>query len=329
MKIARFSACALSLVWACVSLYPTTQAVRAAESDDIGVYGSVLITRKASSAAEHMKKGEWGQAQADYRELIGREPKQEDFYVGLYKSSMKLDQWDQVSLALEELCSLNPGYKDKLALERGECNYYLNRYAEAEPQLKLALNKLDQPSLMDERFDRLMQKSIIKHVPVIGPPVVGRDKEKIIPDVFVPTPEINSHLDTSKHSLTLENAFARSEKIVVADYSGYEGKNVTFYAPPKAVYKLDRFLKGGALNKTIYIRYEFHNKTSEKRPAGFKFSKETMPEPGSKWILFIENAVPVDGMYQTYKGCFGRVEYNDENLDKILQIIQKHEGQTN
>ncbi len=330
MKIARISACALQIAIAfSVSLCINPNAVRATESDDVGFYGSVNLTRKAKSAAEHMKKGEWGEAQADYRALIGLEPKQEDFYVGLYKSSFKMNQWDQVSLALEELCSINPTYKDKLVLERGECNYHLNRYTEAEPQLKLALSKLDQPSLVDERYERLMQKSIIKYTPKPGevhewvPPI------KFVPEVYKTTDVKGSHLETSEKSLTLENAFNRAEKIVVADFAGYEGKNVTYFAPPKAIYKIDRFLIGSALNKTIFVRYEFHNKTNVERPKDFKFSPDTMPQLGSKWILFIDNAVPIDGMYQTYKGSFGRVEYNDENLDKILQIIDKHKGQAN
>lgn len=331
MKIARVSACALPYVLACTFALSLSSpyALRAAESDDVGVFGSVTTTRKATSAAEHMRKAQWGEAQADYRALIGENPKQEDFYVGLYKSSMRLNQWDQVALALEELCSINPTYKDKLLLERGECNYHLNRYNEAEPQLRLALSKIDEPSFIEERYDKLMKKSTIIHIPSQGPkkdyvpPVVHT------PEVYVTTNVEGSHFDSSEHSLSLKNAFLRSEKIVVADFVGYEGKNVTFYAPPKAIYKLDRFLKGGALNKTIYVRYEFHNKTNTQRPDGFKFAKDTMPEPGSKWILFIDNAVPVDGMYETYKGSFGRVEYSDENLDKILQIIETHKGQTN
>lgn len=331
MKIARVSACALPFAMVCtfvVSL-STPFALRAAESDDVGVYGSVMTTRKASSAAEHMRKAQWGEAQADYRALIGENPKQEDFYVGLYKSSMKLNQWDQVALALDELCNINPTYKDKLSLERGECNYHLNRYTEAEPQLKLALQKIDQPSLLEQRYEKLLQKSTITHVPIAGPIPEYIPPVKHEPVKFVATDVQGSHFDSSEHSLSLQNAFLRSEKIVVADFVGYEGKNITYFSPPKAIYKLDRFLKGGALNKTIYLRYEFHNKTNTKRPNGFKFDAKEMPEPGSKWILFIDNAVPVDGMYETYKGSFGRLEYTDENLDKILQIIETHKGQTN
>jgi len=331
MKIARVSACALRCALACTFAVSLSgpYAVRAAESDDVGLYGSVTTTRKATSAAEHMRKAQWGEAQADYRALIGENPKQEDFYVGLYKSSMKLNQWDQVALALEELCSINPTYKEKLSLERGECNYHLNRYSEAEPQLKLALNKIAEPSFIEERYDKLMKKSTITHVPQAGPIHDYVAPVKHEPEKYKTTDVRGSHFDSSEHSLSLKNAFLRSEKIVVADFVGYEGKNVTFFAPPKATYKIDRFLKGGALNKTIYLRYEFHNKTNMERPDGFKFAQDTMPEPGSKWILFIDNAVPVDGMYETYKGSFGRVAYTDENLDQILQIIETHKGQTN
>lgn len=331
MKIARVSACAFPYALACtlaVSLN-CPNAVRAAESDDIGLYGSVMTTRKASSAAEHMRKAQWGEAQSDYRALVGANPKQEDFYVGLYKSSMKLNQWDQVALALEELCSINPTYKDKLSLERGECNYHLNRYTEAEPQLKVALNKIAEPSFIDQRYEKLLQKSTITHVPQAGPKIKYVAPVKYEPEKYITTDVKGSHFDSSEHSLSLANAFLRSEKIVVADFVGYEGKNITYFSPPKAIYKIDRFLKGGALNKTIFVRYEFHNKTNTARPDGFKFAADTMPEPGSKWILFIDNAVPVDCMYETYKGSFGRLQLTDENLDKVLQIIETHKGQAN
>ena len=58
-------------------------------------------------------------------------------------------------------------------------------------------------------------------------------------------------------------------------------------------------------------------------------ASRVMPKKGSKWIIFIPNAVPVErGMYKTYHGKFGIVEANEENYDKILKIIKDHQGQS-
>lgn len=320
---------AVSLALA-LNMMTQTASVHSAESDDVGYYGSVLATRKASSAAEHMKKGEYGEAQADFRQLIGMMPKQEDFYVGLYKASMKLQQWDQVALALEELCNLNPTYKEKLTLERGECFYHLNRYAEAEPLLKQALGKVSEPSFIEDKYKFLMAKSIIEHQKIVGKIVIGKDKEKIVAEKYKETHAEDYHEDTSRAGLNLENAYLKSESIVIAEYKGYEKKReITYFQPPLAYYQIEKYWKGSKLNPRMPIRYEFHEGLhGQGRPKDWKFTEELMPKIGSKWIIFIENAVPVDGMFETFHGSYGRQEYTDENIDKVLAILEKHKGQT-
>ncbi|MGD9682068.1 MAG: tetratricopeptide repeat protein [Candidatus Obscuribacterales bacterium] len=303
----------------------------AMESDDVGIYGSISISRKADEAARAMVRNDYGLAQQDYRTLIGLSPKTEDFYFGLYESSLKLNQWDQVALALEELCRLNPSYKDKLALEYGECLYHQNRYEEAEPLLKLALSKIAEPSLLEDMLKTLRAKSIINHEKV-GLPYKPA-QVKVIPKVVLPKKitqdEVNP--DTTSTSLNFEWAFNKSEGIILAEYNGYETDGlVTYYSPPKAIYTRTDYLKAHIpSNRIVPIRYEFHDLTEgSKKPKGWKFDPDRMmPKPGSKWILFIKSAVPIDGMLETYHGCYGRMEYNEENYDKIMQIIQQHRGQ--
>lgn len=316
---------AMSLIGALAPL-----AMAAMESDDVGMYGSITVSRRAHTAATAMKKGDFGMAQGEYRTLIGLSPKTEDFYFGLYESSVRLNQWDQVALALEELFKLDPTYKEKLNLEYGICLYHQNRYDEAEPLLKKALASINEPSLVEDRLKTLMTKSIIKHEKVIGKVFEYKEPEKfVMPERNVVDPE-SVHAHRSKYGLTLENAFTQSESIVVAEYKNYESDGlISFFDPPRANFVRTDFLKGHVpLNRSIPIRFEFHEKIGEKKPDGWKFDKDKMPKPGSKWILFINSAVPIDGMIETYHGSYGRMEFNEDNYDKIMQIIEQHKGQT-
>ncbi len=332
MKMVRMNTrkiLAVSLALALNTLVQPTQ-VHSAESDDVGYYGSVLATRKASSAAEHMKKGEYGEAQSDFRMLIGMMPKQEDFYVGLYKASYKMNQWDQVALALEELCNLNPTYKEKLILERGECFYHLNRYAEAEPLLKQALAKVSEPSMIEDKYKFLLAKSIIEHQRIVGKIIVGKDKEKIVAEKYKETHAEDFHENTSRAGLNLENAYLKSESVLLCEYTGYEKrKDITYYQPPLAKFHIEKYYKGSKLNPSLPVRFEFNEGLEgQKRPKDWKFGEELMPKIGSKWIIFIENAVPVDGMFETFHGSYGRQSYSDETLDEVLNILEKHKGQS-
>jgi len=301
----------------------------AMESDDVGFYGSVTIQRAAQAAASAMKKGEWGVAQGEYKKAIGFDPQQEDFYFGLYESSHKMQQWDQVALSLEELFNKNPKFKDQMLLEYGEALFHLNRYDEAEPVLKKALTKVAEPSIVETRLKRLMEKSIIVHKPEAGTIIAYKEPEKFV------APERTGKLDagevhehSSRKSLTFLNAFMKCEGIFVAEYKGFSSEGVvSYYKPPKAMYHIEEYLKGPPLSRTLPIRYEFHDKiVGEDKPKDWKFSDDKMPKKGSKWLIFIPNCVPVEGQFETFHGSYGRQEYNEANIDEIHRIIEEHKG---
>ena len=301
----------------------------ALETDDVGMYGSILVSRKAHAAATAMKQGRYAEAQGHYRALIGMNPKEDDFYFGLYESSRKMGQWPEVGLALEQLFQHNPKYEDQMTLEYGECLYHLNRYSDAEPVLKKALTKIDQPSIVEKQLKKLMRKSIIIKKKHIGKVVVPKYKVYKT-EKYVETKEEDYHPHTSDVDLNIKAAFLKSEAILVAEYQGFEKDGlISYYKPPKAKFKIIEFLKGPPLNKALPIRYEFHDKTNKGKPEGWKFDpKTTMPEKGSKWIIFIPNAVPVDGMFETYHGSYGRMAYNSDSIDKVLKVLEQHKGQT-
>lgn len=313
-----------------LSLGSPPGASAALDSDDVGIYGSVIVTRLAREGALAMKKGSWGEAQSNYIKLIGMAPKQEDFYFGMYQTSKNLMQWDQVMRALGELFDINPDYKDKMTLEYGEALYHMNRYDEAEPWLKKALGAVNQESFVEQRLKRLMQKSIVEKELVVGKIAQPKYVEiaPVAPHVELKPEEV--HAQTSKTGLNLENAYSQSEGIFVATFKSYEkvGDSITYFRPPLAHFHIEEYCKGPPLNASIPIRFEFHEKIGEAKPEGWKFTEDMMPKKGSKWILFIPNCVPIDGMFETYHGKYGIQEYTDDNYDKVLRILELHKGQT-
>lgn len=301
----------------------------AADSDDVGFYGSVTIQRAAAAAASAMAKGNYAEAQGEYRKAIGFDPNQEDFYFGLYQSSFRMQQWDQVALALEELFNKNPKFKDQMLLEYGECLFHLNRYDEAEPVLKKALAKVAEPSVVDARMKRLMEKSIIVHAPEAGTIVAYKEPEKFVaPEREGKLEASEVHENVSRKSLTFLNAFMKSEGVYVAEYKGYEHEGpISFFKPPQANFKIEEYLKGPPLSRTLPVKFEFHEKLGEERPKDWKFTEELMPKKGHKYLIFIPNCVPIDGKFETFHGSYGIHEYTDKVIDEIHKIIEEHQGQ--
>ncbi|MDZ4836901.1 MAG: tetratricopeptide repeat protein [Candidatus Melainabacteria bacterium] len=300
----------------------------AADSDDVGFYGSVTIQRAAASAASAMAKGAFGEAQGEYRKAIGFDPNQEDFYFGLYQSSVKMQQWDQVALALEELFNKNPKFKDQMLLEYGECLFHLNRYDEAEPVLKKALAKVTEPSVVDTRIKRLMEKSIIVHAPEAGTIVAYKEPEKYVaPERSGKLEASEVHEHSSTKSLTFLNAWMKCEGVFVAEYKGYEHEGpISFFKPPQANFAIKEYLKGPPLSRTFPVKFEFHSKLGEERPKDWKFSDALMPKKGQLYLIFVPNCVPIDGKFETFHGSYGIQEYSDKTIDEIHKIIEEHQG---
>lgn len=282
-------------------------------------WSSDSIALRADVAAKAMNESRYSAAENAYRALIGLDPKEEDFYLGLYAAAMKAEHWDSASLALEELIDKKPEVKGKIAKQLQEIFEKTHRASDAKKVAPLVA-KAD-PTYIDTRVAALISKSLLPEIKEEEPKPVGPPPREEV------TPE-SVHAHTSKFGLTFLNAY-QSESIVVAEYVGMDKTdNVTYFKPPRANYRIKEYLKGPPLNPFLPIRYEFHDVTGGTKPEGWKFDEASMmPKKGSKWIIFIPNAVPIDGSFETYHGNFGRQEYTDENLDKILKIIEEHKGQ--
>lgn len=109
---------------------------------------------------------------------------------------------------------------------------------------------------------------------------------------------------------------------MIAEYLGYEkADDIRWNQPPIANYKIVKILKGPPLNHRLPVKYEFHTHAIVASPKNWKFSDKELPEKGSRWILFVEHAVPENNKFELYEGNYGRQPENEENLNKVYQEL--------
>jgi hypothetical protein len=107
--------------------------------------------------------------------------------------------------------------------------------------------------------------------------------------------------------------------------TGYEKSyDIDWNHPPVAYYFPTEVLKGPPCSRIPAVKYEFHNSVDPTMPKVWKFSNDVMPEKGSKWILFIEYAVPKHGMFELYQGSYGRQPATKENLHHLYSLLDKY-----
>jgi tetratricopeptide (TPR) repeat protein len=315
-----------------------------AVGDDTGSTGSVTITKHANNAAKAFAQQDYATAKAEYREAISLSPTTMEFYIGLYDVCAQTHEWDQVAFALERMFDLDPSKKKQLGAQYGEALYHLKRYDEAIPVLKQALKDADLPQpKLSLAIPTPPPEPQAKPAPpqtvasadttggtVGGQPVqiaVGTNSAAATAPLMNKEPAAPLNVNEGQlgtFSKSFENA-AHSECIVLAEYRGYEKSgDITFYHPPLANYHINKILKGPPLNKELPIRYEFHDRSACTAPKGWKFGPDKMPEIGSQWIIFIQNAVPRDRMFDTFQGAYGRQPASEDNLNQIYALLEAH-----
>ena len=327
-SLARFVAPSISLFVASTFLLSSNCAVYAVDSvDDVGLYGSITLTRHAREADNAAKEGRWPAAEAAYKSALSLDSKANDLNYGLYNAAIHSNDWQQATSALEEIFQSEPAAKPHLLAEYGQCLASAGRLEEAVPVLKNA-------GFLPAKLRALM----IKIEPVVKP--VSRaltpaelkqaeDQVKVFKPEPVPyvDPETEIYSRSSK-ALTYENAYKYSEFIGICSYQGYDpSDNITFYHPPIAQFRIEQILKGPKLNRAMPVRFEYHDKSGVEPDKDWKFSADKMPKQGSKWLLFTEMAIPTNGAFETYRGSYGRQEATEENLNKIYKVIELHRGQ--
>lgn len=314
-----------------------------AVGDNVGSTGSVTITKHLNNAAKAFAIRDYATAKSEYRIAIGLSPESIEFYYGLYDVCVHSGEWDQVAFALEKIFELDPSKKQQLGAQYGEALYHMKRYEEAIPVLKQALKDADLPmpkiALVvpppaPEPDDSSSKTPSTAPSNSLGTSAVNPAAQAVAigTNAVAPTP-INLYPKTfasvnvnegelGGFTKTFQNA-VRSECILVAEYRGFEASpDIAFYHPPQANYHITKILKGPPLNRDLPVRFEFHDHSKATAPAGWKFGLDKMPEKGSSWIIFIQNAVPRERMFDTYQGSYGRQPATEENLNQVYALLE-------
>ncbi len=326
IKNRRFKYLLLSL------LFIATALPSLAVGDNTGSTGSITITRHANNAAKAFAARDYKKAKEEYRIAIGLSPDNLEFYYGLYDVCVHSGEWDQVVFALEKIFEIDESKKRSLLAQYGEALFHLNQYDRAIPVLKQALKEADIPAPKISLVVPAPMPEPVEDKPASGTGgAAGLVPNKMLPSDSgnlastgpIPHHDILLAKDTGTFKLSFLNA-SHSECILTAEYLDYErNPDIQFFNPPIARYHISKILKGPPLNKDLPIRYEFYDRQSSAgMPPGWKFSIDKMPEKGSNWILFIRNAVPRDGAFDTYEGSYGRQPATQENLNEIYALLE-------
>ncbi|HOJ76487.1 MAG TPA: hypothetical protein PLZ08_00115 [Bacillota bacterium] len=118
----------------------------------------------------------------------------------------------------------------------------------------------------------------------------------------------------------VKEAVVHSTSIVIAKYKHYSSNNtIDYFNGPIATYSLEEILKGAAVNKTLKVKYRFEDGSACLPEDGWQFHDLIMPKKGSSWILFVDSKT--DGIFNTYRGNYGRWEATPENIRIIKDLI--------
>lgn len=281
---------------------------------------TITLLKHYNSAVKAYNNGDWATAQKEFRTAIGLNQRHLEFYQGLIVSGEHGGNWDQVAFGCEKLAEVDPTSRNAYAYDYGLALYHLNRYDEAITWLKRALAVADQPVppiSLETKSEEIVALQHIGDSPAPQPVMTQ-------PVITAPPPRPKEKLNEKKY-LDMETMI-RSESIVLAEYEGYKkSDDIRFNEPPRADYHIEKIFKGPPLNRSLPVRYEFHDLLTTQAPAGWKFDEaKMMPEKGSKWILFIEWAVAKRGCYETYQGAAGRLPATDENMNKLQFLLDKY-----
>lgn len=126
-----------------------------------------------------------------------------------------------------------------------------------------------------------------------------------------------------------------SPLIVVGAYKSYTApqkntpSSTTYFDGVWTEYKVVQLLKNRTRTKVgdvIKVNYQFDDGSACIAPEDFAFNESMLPKPGSQWILLLEPAGSGDTRYKTYRGDFGRLSLNPENLKKTRDAMQQAEA---
>lgn len=118
--------------------------------------------------------------------------------------------------------------------------------------------------------------------------------------------------------------------VVVATYKAFSApvKDATsaniYFDGVWTTYRVEQLLKSDNRTKTgdiLSVNHKFDDGSACEAPDEFTFSEKLLPTPGSSWILLLEPIKPGSAQYRTYRGTFGRLVNNEQNLAKVRKAM--------
>lgn len=311
-----------------VSVWLTASAAQA-QPGSAGFDPSVSLAKHVNLAAQYWEQGNFARAKDEYRKALYYSPNSVEFHEGVLNCSERTKDWSDVADALNRIFTLAPEKKAMYEYEYGMALFYLNKYDDAVTHLKLALASADIPSPVFKPLKiNLDDSHSVEPLSMLPQPNSGWSQSSA---PATPLPGDGSGVTSislidhmKRELLTYENAI-KAEAIVIAEYlSCDKSGDIRYNSPPIAHYHILQYLKGPPLNRALPLRYDFHTQYESTPPTGWKFDASLLPEKGSKWIVFIEPAVPERGAFKTFSGSYGRQPATQANLDEVDRLLESH-----
>ncbi|MDX1988854.1 MAG: hypothetical protein SFV17_19365 [Candidatus Obscuribacter sp.] len=120
---------------------------------------------------------------------------------------------------------------------------------------------------------------------------------------------------------------ARSEWIAIADFYGIQPSSKRDKCRVTALFKVVRELKGPHWDRE-FMPINFESKENLGRITGAsKYSGAELPEPGTRWIIFIKHAVPAqDGSFVAYNRSEGLRRCKRADVLMLLRELERDSG---
>ena len=128
---------------------------------------------------------------------------------------------------------------------------------------------------------------------------------------------------------TLQQA-AKLPLIVVATYKAFSAPTTgttsesVYFDGVWTTYRVEKLLKSDSKTKDgdiLSVNHQFDDGSACQAPVEFTFSEKLLPKPESSWILFLEPTKPGGAQYRTYRGTFGRLVNNEQNMERVRKVL--------
>ncbi|MBF0501699.1 MAG: hypothetical protein HQM09_16290 [Candidatus Riflebacteria bacterium] len=126
---------------------------------------------------------------------------------------------------------------------------------------------------------------------------------------------------------TLERGVSRSRIVAVGEFVGFtpefqkildQGKT-DYFTPVTTRFSVIKLLKGAVTAKELTVSLGTYSACEA--PKNWKFHREAFPNPGTRWILLLEEEY--NDAWPVYAGFFGLIPFTDEKLGEVEEALKQ------